>query len=150
MMLTVGSFVSPVLPRRLSLITMFRLLTTFTKNVLNTSATSLLRESVSSFWVLFYYDYSNFCLLQKALQFFKIFQCLDFQRNFLFLSKKTDTVTPLLFICTFVRLSFIFQKFLTQPRTCHHCFLKCLIHKWALICPYVTDFYRSMNIKDFF
>ena len=73
MMLTIESFDSPVLQRRLSLITMPRLLTTFTKNVLNTSATSLLRESVSSFWVLFYYDYSSICLLQKALQFFKIF-----------------------------------------------------------------------------
>ena len=51
MMLTIGSFVSPVLPKRLSLITMPRLLTTFTKNVLKTSATCLLREIVSSFWV---------------------------------------------------------------------------------------------------
>ena len=51
MMLTVESFVSPVLPRRLSLITMPRLLRTFTKTVLNISATSLLREIVSSFWV---------------------------------------------------------------------------------------------------
>ena len=51
-MLTIlGSFVSPMLPRRFSLITMPRLLTTFTKNVLNTSATSLLREIVSSIWV---------------------------------------------------------------------------------------------------
>ena len=51
MMLTIESFDSPVLQRRLSLITMPRLLTTFTKNVLNTSATSLLREIVSSIWV---------------------------------------------------------------------------------------------------
>ena len=51
MMLTIGSFVLPVLPRRLSLITMPRLLTAITKNVLKTSATSLQQESVSSFWV---------------------------------------------------------------------------------------------------
>ena len=50
MMLTIGSFVSPVLPRRLSLKTMPMLLTTFTNKVLNTSATSLLREIVSTFW----------------------------------------------------------------------------------------------------
>ena len=50
-MLTIGSLVSPELPRRLSLITTPRLLTTFTKNVLNISATSLLREIISSFWV---------------------------------------------------------------------------------------------------
>ena len=51
MMLTIGSFVFPVLPRRHSLITMPRLLTAITKNVLKTSATSLQQESVSSFWV---------------------------------------------------------------------------------------------------
>ena len=51
MMLTIGSFVLPVLPRRLSLITMPRLLTAITKNVLKTSATSLQQENVSSFWV---------------------------------------------------------------------------------------------------
>ena len=50
-MLNIGSFVSPVLPRRLPLIAMPRLLTSFTKNVLNTSAKPLLREIVSSFWV---------------------------------------------------------------------------------------------------
>ena len=51
MMLTIGSFVPPELTRRLSLITIPRLLTMFTKNVLNISATSLLREIISSFWV---------------------------------------------------------------------------------------------------
>ena len=51
MMLTIGSFVSTELPRRPSLITIPALLTAFTKNVLNISATSLLQEIISSFWV---------------------------------------------------------------------------------------------------
>ena len=50
MMLTIGSFVSTGLTRRLSLITTPRLLTTFTKN-LNISSTSLLREIISMFRV---------------------------------------------------------------------------------------------------
>ena len=53
MMLTVGSFASTELSRRLLLITIPRLLTAFTKYVLNISATSLLQEIISSFWVLF-------------------------------------------------------------------------------------------------
>ena len=45
MMLTIESFVSTELPRRLSMIT------TITRNVSNISAASLLREIISSFWV---------------------------------------------------------------------------------------------------
>ena len=55
MMLTIGSFLSTELPRRLSLITipglLKTLLKTFTKNVLNLSATPFLLEIISSFWV---------------------------------------------------------------------------------------------------
>ena len=54
MMLTIGSFISAELPRSLSLKTiarLLRLLTTFTKNILNILATSLLREIILSFWV---------------------------------------------------------------------------------------------------
>ena len=50
-MLTIGSFVSTELPSRLSLITIPGLLKTFTKNVLNLSATPFLLEIISSFWV---------------------------------------------------------------------------------------------------
>ena len=54
MMLTIWSFISAELPRRLSLKTiarLLRLLTTFTKNILNILAKSLLREIILSFWV---------------------------------------------------------------------------------------------------
>ena len=51
MMLTIRSFVSPVLPRRLSMTTVPRLLITFTKNVLKTSATSFLGKIVSFLWI---------------------------------------------------------------------------------------------------
>ena len=157
MMLTIGSFVSSELPGRVSLITIPRLLTTFTKNVLNISATFLLREIISSFWVSaillrlieILFARKGFTVFQKFLL-PAMSLASKFSKNFFFLSKKTDTVISLLLICRFVRLSFIFQKFVMQPRVCHHCFLKCLIHKWALICPYVTLFYRTINIKHFF
>ena len=51
MMLTIESFVSTELPRRLSMIAILKLLTTITRNVSNISAASLLREITSSFWV---------------------------------------------------------------------------------------------------
>ena len=51
MMLTIRSFVSPVLPRRLSMTTVPRLLITFTQNVLKTSATSFQGKIVSFLWI---------------------------------------------------------------------------------------------------
>ena len=117
MMLTIRSFVSPVLPRTLSLTTMPRLLTTFTKNVLNTSRTPLLLENVSSLWVSYFIMITRTFICEKRLYSFpknfvssSAFSVYILKETFSFLSKKTDTVIPLLFICSFVRLSFIFQK----------------------------------------
>ena len=90
------------------------------------------------------YSFPNVFIISGALS------VQIFKETFFLLSKKTDAVIHLIFISSFVRLSFVFQKFVRQPRACHHCFLKCLIYKWPLICPYGTLFYRSINIKHSF
>ena len=99
MMFTIGSFVSTEVASNIY------------KNMLNISAISLLREIISSFWVS--------VILLRLLEIlfarkgFIAFQFLVAKETFFFLLKKTDTVISLLFICRFVRLSFIFQKFVT-------------------------------------
>ena len=96
-MLTIGSLVSPVLSRRLSIITTPRLLTAFTKNVLNTSARSLLRETVSSFWVS--------VILLRLLELLFARKCFTVFQNFLL---------SLMFLVSRFSLDFSFRKRLTQ------------------------------------
>ena len=127
------------------------MLTPFAKNVLNILAIPLLWEIIASLWIVVtLYDYSKFYLLEKALVFFNLLTVMFLVSKFPKQLKKDWHIISLLFICRFVRLTFISQKFATYPRTCHYCFLKCIIPKWALNCPYVTFYLRKMNIKHFF